>query len=64
MVARTDGIALDPGEFQSFDVTRADLPLAGEPGTGRLQVRCKSSGVSFTASPLAFRKGNPSACLN
>ena len=41
VVARTDGIGLDPGVFQSFDFTRVDLPLAGEPGTGRVQVRCE-----------------------
>ena len=41
VVARTDDIELDPGEFQSFDVTSADLSIAGEAGTGRLQVRCE-----------------------
>jgi hypothetical protein len=39
VIARSDEITLDPGEFHSFDFNRADLPLAGEPGTGRLQVR-------------------------
>ena len=39
VIARSDEITLDPGEFHSFDFKRADLPLVGEPGTGRLQVR-------------------------
>lgn len=39
VIARSDEITLDPGESHSFDFKRADLPLAGEPGTGRLQVR-------------------------
>jgi hypothetical protein len=39
VIARSDEITLDPGQFYSFDFQRTDLPLAGEPGTGRLQVR-------------------------
>jgi hypothetical protein len=39
VIARSDEITLDPGQFHSFDFQRADLPLAGEPDTGRLQVR-------------------------
>lgn len=39
VIARRDEITLDPGQFHSFDFKRADLPLAGEPDTGRLQVR-------------------------
>ena len=38
VVALSDEITLDPGEFHSFDFKRADLPLGGEPVTGRLQV--------------------------
>ncbi len=41
VVARTDEIGLDPGEFASFDFTGVDLPVASEPGTGRVQVRCE-----------------------
>jgi len=41
VVARRAEIELDPGEFQSFDFTSVDLPVASEPGTGRLQVRCE-----------------------
>lgn len=39
VIARSDEITLDPGEFHSFVFNRADLPLAGEHGTGRLQMR-------------------------
>ena len=39
VIAHTDEVTLDPKEFHSFDFKRADLPLSGEPGTGRLQVR-------------------------
>ena len=38
-IARQGEVALAPGQSHSFDFTRADLPAAGEPGTGRLQVR-------------------------
>jgi hypothetical protein len=38
-IAHSDEVTLDPEEFHSFDFKRADLPLSGEPGTGRLQVR-------------------------
>ena len=45
--ARGDRIAHRPetevpaSEFRSFDFSRDELPLAGEPGTGRLQVRAQ-----------------------
>ena len=32
-------VTIPPGEFRSFNFKRSDIPLAGEPGTGRLQVR-------------------------
>ena len=38
-IAHKGEIALAPGQSHSFDFTRADLPSAGELGTGRLQVR-------------------------
>ncbi|MCI0390285.1 MAG: hypothetical protein MOB07_16165 [Acidobacteria bacterium] len=41
VVAQRDEITLDPGEFHSFKLKRDDLPLAGEPGTGRVQVRAQ-----------------------
>jgi hypothetical protein len=39
VIAAGDEITLEPGEFHSFDFNRDDIGLAGEPGTGRLQVR-------------------------
>ena len=39
VIAQSDEIAIPPGEFRSFDFNRDSIPLAGEPGTGRLQVR-------------------------
>lgn len=41
VIAGSDVITLDPGDSHSLDFNRADLPLAGEPGTGRLQVRAQ-----------------------
>ena len=40
VIARTDEIALDPGDFHSFALIRADLPLSGEFGE-RLQTRAR-----------------------
>jgi hypothetical protein len=40
-IGQSDEITILAGEFRSFDVKRDDLRLAGEPGTGRLQVRGK-----------------------
>ena len=40
VIAQTDEITLEPGQFQFFDFKRSDLPLSGEPG-GRLQVRAQ-----------------------
>ena len=39
VLARSPEVELPPGQFRSFDFNRADLPLVGEPNTGRLQVR-------------------------
>ena len=41
VIARSNEITLDPGQFHLFDFKRPELPLAGEPGTGRLQVRAQ-----------------------
>jgi hypothetical protein len=46
VIAESDEITLDPGEFHFIDFKRADLPVAGEPG-GRLQAR-----VMFTKLKL------------
>jgi hypothetical protein len=39
VLAESDEVLLSSGEFNAFDFNRSDLLLAGEPGTGRLQVR-------------------------
>jgi hypothetical protein len=41
VIASSDEITLDPGEPHSFLFNRDDLPLVGEGGTGRLQVRAQ-----------------------
>lgn len=38
-IARSEEIAIPAGGFHSFNFGRNALPLAGEPGTGRLQLR-------------------------
>ena len=38
-VARSREVEVLPRQFGIFDFDRDDLPLAGEPGTGRLEVR-------------------------
>lgn len=37
-IAQSDEIIIPPGEFRSVDFSRDALALAGEPGTGRVQV--------------------------
>lgn len=39
LAAQTGPVTIAPGQFYSFDYNRDALPAAGEPGTGRLQVR-------------------------
>ena len=39
LVSQTDPVEVRPGQFRTFDFNRDDLPLAGEEGTGRLQLR-------------------------
>ena len=39
LVTQTNPVEVRPGQFRTFDFNRDDLPLAGEEGTGRLQVR-------------------------
>jgi len=38
-IAQSSVIAIPPGEFRSVDFDRDDIPLAGEPGTGRVQIK-------------------------
>ena len=40
VIAQSDEITLEPGQFHFFEFKRADLPLAGESG-GRLQVHAR-----------------------
>lgn len=39
VIAESAEMIIPPGEFRSFDFNRDDIGLAGEDGTGRLQVR-------------------------
>jgi hypothetical protein len=39
VLARSQEVELSPGQFRIFDFNRDDLSPAGDPGTGRLQVR-------------------------
>jgi hypothetical protein len=39
VVAQSPTVSIAPGTFRAIDFTRDSLGLAGEPGTGRLQVR-------------------------
>ncbi len=39
VLALSEEVELRPGQFRTFDFNRDDLLVAGEPGTGRLQVR-------------------------
>ena len=38
-LAQSSLVAIPAGEFRWIDFNRADLALAGEPGTGRLQIK-------------------------
>ena len=39
VIANSAEVAIPPGEFRTISFKRDELPLAGEPGTGILQVR-------------------------
>jgi len=39
LIAESAEATIPPGEFRSFDFNRSNIPLAGDTGTGRLQVR-------------------------
>lgn len=41
LIAQSDELVIPSGEFRSFDFNRDALPLLGEPGTNRAQVRIK-----------------------
>src|ERR1700752_4304641 len=38
-IAESPAIVIPPGEFRSVDFDRDDLPISGEPGTARAQLR-------------------------
>ena len=39
LIAESAEVFIPAGEFRSFDFQRSDLPLAGDPGTSRAQIR-------------------------
>jgi hypothetical protein len=41
LIAQSPELVIPSGEFRSFDLNRNEIPLAGEPGTNRAQVRIK-----------------------
>jgi hypothetical protein len=41
LIAQSPELVIPPGEFRSFDLNRNEIPLAGELGTNRAQVRIK-----------------------
>jgi hypothetical protein len=41
LIAQSPELVIPPGEFRSFDLNRYALPLPGEPGANRAQVRIK-----------------------
>jgi hypothetical protein len=47
VIAESDEIAIPPGEIRSVDFNRDAISLAGEPGSGRLQVRAQVRYRSF-----------------
>ncbi|MGI8997980.1 MAG: hypothetical protein ACR2GW_15060 [Pyrinomonadaceae bacterium] len=49
VIAQAGAATVGAGQFQSFDFNRDALPLAGEPGTGRLQVQVQAQ--LFIAKP-------------
>ena len=42
LIAQSADLVVAPGELRYFDIIRHALPLPGEPGTGRLQVRMEA----------------------
>lgn len=49
VLCQTEEVEIPAGGFHSFDINRDDIPLAGEPRTGRVQIRLEmifTGGVS------------------
>jgi hypothetical protein len=53
-LAGSDEVAIESGEIRSIEFTRDALPLAGEPGSGRLQIRAR---VRYRFLALVDRTG-------
>ena len=45
VIAESAEVVIPPGEFRFVDFNHDDLPVAGEPGTARTQIRHKRCGV-------------------
>jgi hypothetical protein len=41
MIAQSDEIKVEPGQIRFWDAPRNQIPVSGEPRTGRLQVRAR-----------------------
>src|SRR5262245_55853566 len=41
VIAQSDEIKVEPGQIRFWDAHRNQIPVSGEPGTGRLQVRAR-----------------------
>ena len=42
LIAESSVVLIPAGEFHSFDFNRSDLPLAGEPGSSRAEIRTRA----------------------
>jgi hypothetical protein len=51
VISQSDEIRVEPGQIRFWDAPRNQIPAAGEPGTGRLQVRTR---IVVTASATDF----------
>ena len=63
VLARSGEVALEPGESQWFDFTSVDVPFAGEPGTGRVQVRCEIERRFFNGIAARIPQGKSTGVL-
>jgi hypothetical protein len=55
-IARTDEVEIPMNGFHSFDIKREEISLAGEPRTGRLQLRAEVEIVLLTTSAVEARE--------
>jgi hypothetical protein len=54
LIAQSAEVIIPAGEFHSFDFNRNEIPLRGEPGTGRLQVAWSVVAFTLASSPRPF----------